>query len=73
MKHDAPLADEPSATVMQLAHMVAFQPRNQPELPRYAIEDTCPVCCMPVIVRDCKVICTSGMCRWRVIETCDGS
>jgi hypothetical protein len=34
--------------------------------------DVCPVCSARLITRNCETICVSGMCRWRVIESCSG-
>jgi hypothetical protein len=42
------------------------------QLPREAVTDVCPVCHMPVIVRNCEVICESDICKHLLIESCSG-
>ncbi len=39
-------------------------------LPREALQDVCPVCSRPIIVRDGHAMCVSGLCRGRIIEDC---
>ena len=41
-------------------------------LPRESVQDVCPICLRPVIVRNCEVIFVSAMCRWRLIDSCSG-
>ena len=69
MNTDLPPTDEPMEKLIATAKEITF---IRTQLPRQAVLDVCPVCCKPVIIRHGHAVCTSALCRQRVLEGCCG-
>ena len=69
MFHDAVETDAAHNAVMKIVTEV----NKVTQLPRSAVMDLCPVCNVPIKVIHGEAVCTSAVCRRRIIEGCCGN